>query len=52
MQLQCTGQTIKIDSALAFYRAPNMPEVKACEPPAAGILIMIENMPSEWKRYE
>lgn len=48
MQLQCAGQTIKIDSAFAFYHTPNIPEVKACEPWAAGILIMIENMPPEW----
>lgn len=48
MQLQCAGQTIKIDSAFVFYHTPNIPEVKACEPWATGILIMIENMPPEW----
>ncbi len=48
MQLQCTGQTIKIDSAFTFYHTPNIPEVKACKPWAAGILIMIENMSPEW----
>lgn len=52
MQLQRVGQTIKIDSAFAFYHTPNTAEVKACEPWAASILIMIENMqPLNWEAY-
>lgn len=48
MQLQRRGQTIKIDSGFAFYHSLKVAEVKACEPRAADILIMSENMPPDW----